>query len=250
METKVKKTTSISPEIPYTSSSSSTSSLELTTSDNEHSVINVNNISELHSKNAEYKPKLISRCKAISPNLLKTINKRVVIVDCRYPYEYNAGHIRGAINLADWPSLCQYFFGAKQINESSVTDMHSLSLSLPKLLVGPKPSRTLFVLHCEFSSKRAPELFQLLRNHDRTLNFSSYPALRYPQVYILHGGYAAFFKGYPHLCQPSGYLQMHSRPHLLSYWRKHCKRVNQKSIHHICQRYCDDNEDEEFSTGR
>ncbi|CAH8470817.1 unnamed protein product [Heterobilharzia americana] len=135
METKVKKTTSISPEIPYTSSSSSTSSLELTTSDNEHSVINVNNISELHSKNAEYKPKLISRCKAISPNLLKTINKRVVIVDCRYPYEYNAGHIRGAINLADWPSLCQYFFGAKQIDESSVTDMHSLSLSLPKYLL-------------------------------------------------------------------------------------------------------------------
>ncbi|VDQ17044.1 unnamed protein product [Trichobilharzia regenti] len=104
-----------------------------------------------------------------------------------------------------------------------------LSLPLEKYYIKPKPSRTIFVLHCEFSSKRAPELFHLLRNHDRALNFSSYPALRYPQVYILRGGYAAFFRDYPELCEPPGYLQMCGRPELSSIWRKHYKCKQQKS---------------------
>ncbi|KAA3671196.1 uncharacterized protein DEA37_0006320 [Paragonimus westermani] len=140
---------------------------------------------------------------------------RLIIVDCRYPYEFRGGHIQGAVNLAEWPKLCYFLFRSCCDTRSTTTNK-------------PRASRTTFVLHCEFSSHRAPTLFTLLRNHDRLLHLNCYPALRYPKVYILRGGYAAFYRHHPELCVPSGYTKMHSRPDLLPIWKRYCHMVNHK----------------------
>ena len=58
----------------------------------------------------------------------------------------------------------------------------------------PLDKRRIIVFHCEFSSKRGPTLLNYLRNKDRELNSTSYPALHYPELYILEGGYKAFFE--------------------------------------------------------
>lgn len=49
---------------------------------------------------------------------------------------------------------------------------------------------------------------RFLRNHDRSRNESSYPALHYPEIYLLHGGYKEFFESYSNLCEPISYRQM------------------------------------------
>ena len=49
---------------------------------------------------------------------------------------------------------------------------------------------------------------RFLRNKDRDCHRDCYPTLFYPECYLLEGGYRAFFKDYPDLCQPRGYRSM------------------------------------------
>ena len=55
-----------------------------------------------------------------------------VIVDCRFEYEYDGGHIEGALNFNDKEMLAMKLFEAKTT------------------------SRTLLIFHCEYSAHRAP----------------------------------------------------------------------------------------------
>ena len=48
----------------------------------------------------------------------------------------------------------------------------------------------------------------LFRFRDRTLNKNTYPALHYPEIYLLHNGYKEFYENYPELCDPRDYLPM------------------------------------------
>ena len=57
---------------------------------------------------------------------------RSFIVDCRFEYEYEGGHIDGAINVNSKEELAN-----KMFNSAST-------------------SRTLLVFHCEYSAHRAP----------------------------------------------------------------------------------------------
>lgn len=68
--------------------------------------------------------------------------------------------------------------------------------------------RLLIVIHCEFSSHRGPRLHQLLRTWDRSQN--AWPALCFPEMYILSGGYKEFFSSESHkrFCT-QGYTPMH-----------------------------------------
>ncbi|XP_055954624.1 M-phase inducer phosphatase 1-A-like [Patella vulgata] len=106
------------------------------------------------------------------------------IIDCRYPYEYNGGHIQGAVNIY-----------TKQ--------------SIDVLLQRSEKNRPqILIFHCEFSSQRAPTLLRYLRSQDRVLNSQNYPRLYYPEVYILHGGYKTFYEHNQDLCHPSSYVPM------------------------------------------
>uniref|UniRef100_A0A8V1AAW2 M-phase inducer phosphatase n=1 Tax=Gallus gallus TaxID=9031 RepID=A0A8V1AAW2_CHICK len=113
--------------------------------------------------------------------------KECVIIDCRYPYEYEGGHIKGAVNLH---------------MEEDVEDF---------LLKNPIPpsknKRVIIVFHCEFSSERGPRMCRFVRERDRLGN--EYPNLHYPELYVLKGGYRDFFLRCRSFCEPQSYRPMH-----------------------------------------
>uniref|UniRef100_A0A9J7Z836 protein-tyrosine-phosphatase n=1 Tax=Cyprinus carpio carpio TaxID=630221 RepID=A0A9J7Z836_CYPCA len=131
-----------------------------------------------------------------------------LIVDCRYPYEYRGGHIRGAVNLYTESQIQQAVHQASAGAELSPCPRAARpSDSLPEEK-GSSP-RKLIVFHCEFSSERGPHLCQYLRRLDRRVNV--YPSLHYPELYLLLGGYKLFHASYPDLCDPCGYVTMRHR---------------------------------------
>jgi len=67
--------------------------------------------------------------------------------------------------------------------------------SVPKNAVPP-----LIIFHCEFSQKRGPRAYQFLRELDSKINETRYPALYYPQLYIIGGGYKNFHEQHPDWC--------------------------------------------------
>ncbi|KAL0177677.1 hypothetical protein M9458_026571, partial [Cirrhinus mrigala] len=93
--------------------------------------------------------------------------ERLFVIDCRYPYEFEGGHIKGALNLHQEDQIEDYFL------------KHPILPECPE-------KRVLLVFHCEFSSERGPRI-------DRDLNENEYPNLHYPELYILKGGYKDFF---------------------------------------------------------
>jgi len=112
---------------------------------------------------------------------------RFLILDCRFLYEFEGGHIKGAENVPT-PAGVQKFF--------------------QDVSPGEKEKRLIIIFHCEFSSNRAPETLRALRKLDRALNIDKWPHLNYPELYLLEGGYSAFWSKYPELCEPQGYVKM------------------------------------------
>ncbi|XP_076099341.1 M-phase inducer phosphatase-like [Mytilus galloprovincialis] len=105
------------------------------------------------------------------------------IIDCRYPYEFEGGHIRGAENM--------------YLHETILT-----------LLRQPTKDRQIIIFHCEFSSERGPKMLRFLRSKDRELNKENYPSLNFPEIYLLDNGYKAFFNEEADLCDPVSYRPM------------------------------------------
>lgn len=113
------------------------------------------------------------------------------IVDCRYPYEYNGGHIVNSLNIHNGSEL--------------------IKLLLDKRPQAGHSNRHIIIFHCEFSSERGPRLMKLLREKDRQMN--QYPELIHPELYLLDGGYRDFYKRYKEYCEPQAYKPMKSRNH-------------------------------------
>lgn len=126
-----------------------------------------------------------------------TINS-YTIIDCRYPYEYEGGHIQGALNLYSKDLIEQILLNPR-------TKTPEIEPSSTK--------RSILVFHCEFSWERGPNLSRFLRNIDRQRNKEHYPALHYPEVYLLHGGYEEFYRTQKALCSPQGYRPMKHPDH-------------------------------------
>ena len=135
------------------------------------------------------------------------------IVDCRYPYEYEGGHIQRAQNIWEKSVLSDRFFSKPQYTA--------------------EPRRRIIIFHCEFSSKRGPDMYVLfsckfqcvrhsmivrdawellsfssafvvyiyrsrfMRQTDRKKNDMAFPKLYYPELYLLDGGYKAFYEKFP-----------------------------------------------------
>lgn len=63
------------------------------------------------------------------------------IVDCRYPYEYEGGHIQGAINIFTKDSIVETFFNENTPSNEAESKRH------------------IIIFHCEFSSERGPTMY-------------------------------------------------------------------------------------------
>lgn len=68
------------------------------------------------------------------------------VVDCRFDYEFEGGHIPGAINVNNVDKLKEVF-----LRPEFCPQKPSLS--------GDSVTQTVLVFHCEFSAKRAPTLY-------------------------------------------------------------------------------------------
>lgn len=154
-----------------------------------------------------------SDLKYITPQTLETVliegsDKKIMIIDCRYPYEYDGGHIIEAENLY-----------TKELIQNRFIDEVSNDLS----------KDTILIFHCEFSSERGPKMYRFLREQDRGVHKDCYPCLYYPEMYILHGGYKAFYEETTkQLCQPQQYLPMihESYTKQLKLYRNETKKWN------------------------
>lgn len=67
-------------------------------------------------------------------NKYKDHYNEVIIVDCRFEYEYEGGHVAGAINVNTTEILEKTFF------------------------TEPRTGKILVIFHCEFSACRAPRM--------------------------------------------------------------------------------------------
>ncbi|CAH8506353.1 unnamed protein product [Schistosoma bovis] len=213
-------------------------------------------------------------------------NINYVIVDCRFPYEYEGGHIKGAINIFTHSDLVQEIFNrvpaqrppgtsgpprflgedlarrlattqreplsapcelisddededefpentTSEISDSDLAyandevileknihsdspksepDLSYVSSGLSNISESSNQDPPFVVIfHCEFSSQRAPALAAFLRSVDRVSNYHRYPFLYFPEIYIMKGGYSAFYRKFPHLCTPQEYVKMFHR---------------------------------------
>ncbi|KAF8796612.1 M-phase inducer phosphatase-like [Argiope bruennichi] len=137
--------------------------------------------------------------KSISPETLarllqgdfKEAIDAFIVIDCRYPYEFEGGHIQGAKNI----------YTKEDILETLLKNS------------GKCAKNTIVIFHCEFSSERAPNLCRFLRKKDREMNQGNYPRLEYPELYILEGGYKAFYKDHKEFCEPQDYKPMNHKDH-------------------------------------
>ncbi|KAI2776159.1 Rhodanese-like protein [Daldinia loculata] len=112
-----------------------------------------------------------------------------MVIDCRFEYEYDGGHIDAAINYNDKELLAKHLFE------------------------NPMDGKTLLIFHCEYSACRAPMMARHIRASDRMVNAEYYPRLTYPEVYILDGGYSEFFIENRERCYPQAYVEMGAEEH-------------------------------------
>ncbi|CAJ0937398.1 unnamed protein product, partial [Mesorhabditis belari] len=128
--------------------------------------------------------------------------QKYILVDCRYNYEYEGGHIKFAHNS----------------NETSLVT--SIFFSDDPVIFGNRRAR-IPIFYCEFSEVRGPRMANELRRIDRALNLERYPFVEYKQIFVLHGGYRGFY-GQEHehvmktrkFCTPMSYVPMNHPEHV------------------------------------
>lgn len=120
---------------------------------------------------------------SITPSeLVNRINEPdsdIIVVDCRSVIEHTAGRIIRARSLTTYEDLVKLY---------ETTNPHAS-----------------IVFHCEFSSIRGPKWRDQFRRLDRKR--SPYPFLKYNNIYLLSGGYKAFYNEFPQFCN-GNYLSL------------------------------------------
>lgn len=139
----------------------------------------------------------------------KEVIESFTIVDCRYPYEYQGGHIVNSLNIHNAAELTKLFIDDKQHEQSQQLDTHLSNENNNNNK--PTDRRHIIIFHCEYSSERGPKLMRFLREKDRQINH--YPELLHPELYLLEGGYREFYKHYKEYCVPQAYRPMNCRNH-------------------------------------
>ncbi|ELP87380.1 M-phase inducer phosphatase, putative [Entamoeba invadens IP1] len=90
-------------------------------------------------------------------------NDNIIVVDCRYPFEFAMGHISSAINV--W-------------NEKLLKDVFPV-------YQGAVPIHNIVIFYCEYSGMRAPSLANKLHQLDVS---SGNLYLTYPEIYVIKNG--------------------------------------------------------------
>ncbi|SMN21755.1 similar to Saccharomyces cerevisiae YMR036C MIH1 Protein tyrosine phosphatase involved in cell cycle control [Maudiozyma saulgeensis] len=134
----------------------------------------------------------------IVDNIHKPHYDDYMIIDCRFAYEYQGGHIKGALNFSRPEDIATHLID-KRMTDNTIHGSR----------------RCLLIFHCEFSAQRGPTLASSFRNHDRCVNHDNYPHLFYPDIVILDGGYKAFFDYNSSLCYPINYVEMDSKENII-----------------------------------
>nr|CDJ96749.1 Rhodanese domain containing protein [Haemonchus contortus] len=137
---------------------------------------------------------LASEIRRLGPD---EFERRYLLIDCRYPYEYEGGHVKCAINLHDQNELENLFFPDDP--------NHPIRSRIP-------------IFYCEFSQKRGPGMALALRSIDRMRNELNYPKVDYAEMYLLDHGYRKFWNDgcYKSECVPCGYVPMTDSAHVSS----------------------------------
>jgi len=142
---------------------------------------------------------------------------KVLIIDCRFEYEFNGGHIVGAVNFPREEDLAKFL----------IDEVHHQGYG----------ENICLVFHCEFSSHRGPRAYKKIRSLDRKKNEHCYPKLFYPEMYLLEGGYKQFWNTNPDLCEPRGYVEMKDLS-FLPEMRLGMRNRTSKSQHRVFSRSC------------
>ncbi|KAI1719336.1 rhodanese-like domain-containing protein [Ditylenchus destructor] len=135
--------------------------------------------------------------------------KKFFLVDCRYPYEYNGGHIRHAVNIFDPSQIGDVFYPTE---DDKFLEMNA---KIP-------------IFYCEFSQKRGPCMALELRRLDRARNEGQYPFVNYKEIYLLDQGYKQFYDDkHIEFCDPRNYIPMFHASHQadLKLYRYHKRSV-------------------------
>ncbi|CAI8013985.1 M-phase inducer phosphatase [Geodia barretti] len=139
------------------------------------------------------------------------------ILDCRYPYEYEGGHIPGALNIWSRDSLLEQFFSSPKYTSSSrrriiIFPLRVFQPESPQhVCLSLSLSRSFSCLHLSpiLSCFRS----RFMRELDRKKNGMAFPKLYYPELYLLDGGYKAFYEQFPEFCEPNCYVKMLDENH-------------------------------------
>jgi M-phase inducer tyrosine phosphatase len=106
-------------------------------------------------------------------DLISNQENRILILDGRYDYEFEGGHIKNAMNVQS----------------------HDRFLSLFQC----QPNSFDYVVaHCEFSTVRGPSLIDHIFLYDKYLNKEN---LIFPKIYLLEGGYSLFYSEFSSFCE-------------------------------------------------
>lgn len=113
-----------------------------------------------------------------------------VIVDCRFPFEYKGGHVKGAINLFRHDKIKSTFF--------------------PNDIAERTSPKKIPIFYCEYSQKRGPAMAHAVRSIDRVRNELRYPHVEYPEMYLLDYGYKSLWNRSEcrQICEPQSYIPM------------------------------------------
>ncbi|PIC52288.1 hypothetical protein B9Z55_002457 [Caenorhabditis nigoni] len=145
------------------------------------------------------KPQKASQAfRSISPKTLLSefqrlgddFHKTYMIVDCRFPFEYKGGHVKGAINVFRHDKIKSTFF--------------------PEDLTFCSFPKRIPIFYCEFSQKRGPAMAHAVRSIDRVRNELRYPHVEYPEMYLLDYGYKSLWNlaECREICEPRSYIPM------------------------------------------
>ena len=123
---------------------------------------------------------------------------RLLVADGRLAFEYDAGHVRGAVNITVSATR-------GTIREQILRLVERAHAERQKYFV---------LVYCEFSSARGPRLGNALRTVERDYLAHHRPGADgafdahtcFPHIYAIHGGYKQFHARHRDLCVPAGYV--------------------------------------------